>query len=209
MKYLKKNWKAILTVLLFVIMLPFAIKGFIAWFKQWKESRKDKGNGGSNRPSSSDRKSLKELVMSQIGIEEYAGERSNGEVDKYFRKLGYSTMKDDTPWCGAFVGWALKELGFGISKQPLRARSFEHCVGDDLPDHNGEYNYSKANPYETVIVAWRNSPTSSTGHVGFFVREEGDYVILCGGNQGDKVSDDYRMKKERITRAFNPVKSLV
>jgi len=202
MKYIKKNWKMLLTVIMFLITLPFAIKGFISWYKGLKSG---KGGSSGSKPSTSDKKSLMELVRSQIGVEEFQGERSNVEVEKYFKRLGYNTMTDDTPWCGAFVGWALSKLGFEISKQPLRARSFEQCQGNDLPESDGVYNFSKANPYETVVVAWRNSPTSSAGHVAFFVREEENHVVLCGGNQGDKVDDTYPMEKERITRVFNPV----
>jgi len=149
---------------------------------------------------------LADFVKSQRGVKEFDGKPSNSVIDKWFQRLGYNSLGDETPWCGAFVGYSLLHLGYVIASIPLRARDYENCLGDDLPENNGDYNLMNAKPYHTVVVSWRNSETAGTGHVGFFVREEGNYIILCGGNQNDEVNDSYRLPKARVTRVFNPVK---
>jgi len=39
------------------------------------------------------------------------------------------------------------------------------------------------------VVFWRVSRRDWRGHVGFFVRREGDKIITLGGNQNDQVSE--------------------
>jgi len=38
-------------------------------------------------------------------------------------------------------------------------------------------------------VLWRDDPQSWKGHVAFFVREDGDDVVLLGGNQLESVRE--------------------
>ncbi len=152
---------------------------------------------------------LQTAIMQEMGTQELAGADSNPEVEEYFQALGYNTLKDDTPWCGAFVGFILKTNGYKISNQPLRARSYEDIDGEDL-----QFNTKVASktagviPYHTVVVAWRESQSSGKGHVGFIAEDLGDKFRVAGGNQSNEVNDTYLLPKGRVTRVFNPVKSL-
>lgn len=144
---------------------------------------------------------LRENVIKEIGVKELSGEASNTEVEKYFEELGYNE-KDDTPWCAAFVNYQLKKAGYEYADKTkklssLRARDLEKIAGKDIE-------LTDALPYSTVVVAWRENENTGLGHVGFFVRDDGDNVILCGGNQSDEVNDTYKLAKNRITRVFNP-----
>jgi len=40
-------------------------------------------------------------------------------------------------------------------------------------------------------VLWRDDPASWKGHVGFWLREEGDRVVLLGGNQLEAVREHH------------------
>jgi uncharacterized protein (TIGR02594 family) len=196
MKNQKKKNKIILIILLVVGLLLaglglfFLIRG-----RKPNEETGDLGTDGYEN--------LRKEVIKSIGTKELKGEESNTVIEQYFKELGY-TEKDDTPWCGAYANYMLKQNGFEYADKAkglsaLRARDLEKVKGKDI-------DLKDALPYSTVVVAWRESKGSGLGHVGFYVREEDDFVVLCGGNQSDEVNDTYKLDKKRITRVFNPVK---
>ena len=83
-----------------------------------------------------------------------------------------------TAWCAAFVNWCLKQagaphLGYATAKSWL------------------EFGQTIANPvYGCItIIKPSNSTGSTTGHVAFYVRHEGNKIVLLGGNQSDRVKE--------------------
>ena len=121
-----------------------------------------------------------EAAGGYLGIEEWPGARHSPDVLAFFRKAGHGQLRDDeTPWCAAFVGAVLAECGLTPSGS-LAARSYENW-GRNVERHDAE-------PGD-VVVLWRGSPANWQGHVGFLVRFESDRVVLRGGNQGNKATD--------------------
>lgn len=119
-----------------------------------------------------------EAAGGYLGTEEWPGAKHNPQVVGFFAASGNSGIKDDeTPWCAAFVGAVLAQLGLPHTGK-LNARSYAEW-GDDVP-------MSKVRPGDVVVLT-RGAPPS--GHVGFVVNILGDKVIIRGGNQGNKVSD--------------------
>ncbi|MDX5412896.1 MAG: TIGR02594 family protein [Rhodobacterales bacterium] len=115
-----------------------------------------------------------------LGLEEWPGPKHNPTVVKMFADVGHSWVTDDeTPWCAAFVGSVLGSLSLPHTGR-LNARSYKD-YGTSVP-------VDEARPGD-IVVFWRNSPESADGHVAFFVRFEGENLIVRGGNQGNKVSD--------------------
>lgn len=119
------------------------------------------------------------LALAARGMREIPGSKHNPEVVQMFADVGHDWVKDDeTAWCAAFVGAMLKRAGMAHTGK-LNARSYaewgEHV---DLND---------AQPGD-IIVFWRGSPDSWKGHVGFFVRWEGDSALVVGGNQSNAVN---------------------
>ena len=115
-----------------------------------------------------------------LGLEQWPGAAHNPTIVAMFADKGHSWVQDDeTPWCAAFVGSVLAQLGLPHTGK-LNARSYlDWGEGVDLQD---------AQPGD-VVVLWRISPSAWQGHVGFFAGIDGDRVILRGGNQGNRVSD--------------------
>ena len=107
-------------------------------------------------------------------------EGHNPKVLKYFADVGHDWVKDDeTAWCAAFVGAKLKAVGLPHTGK-LNARSYL--------DWGQSVEIGAAEPGD-VVVLWREDPDSWKGHVAFFVRYEGDKVILLGGNQANQVNE--------------------
>ncbi|MFN3953204.1 MAG: TIGR02594 family protein [Pararhodobacter sp.] len=121
-----------------------------------------------------------EAAGAYLGVEEWPGARHNPVIQGFFAASGHNPNEpDETPWCAAFVGAVLAELGLPNTGR-LNARSYlDWGVPVDLRE---------ARPGD-VVVLWRGQPRGWQGHVGFLVGFEGDRIILRGGNQGNRVSD--------------------
>lgn len=119
-----------------------------------------------------------ELAFSQYGIKEIPGNEDNPEVIKYFNEIGFdgSKLKDETAWCSAYVNWVCKKSGLPFSGK-LDARSWLK-VGCKV-------NTPKLGD---VVVFWRESKSSWKGHVAFFIKEDGNFIWVLGGNQSNQVN---------------------
>jgi uncharacterized protein (TIGR02594 family) len=120
-----------------------------------------------------------ELARKELGTFEWA-DGSNPRVVQYFKDAGHPEVVDDAvAWCAAFVG-AMNARAGTPKTGKLNARSYQSW-GEEVP-------LSSAREGD-IVVFWRNSPDSWQGHVGFFVRRDGNSIIVLGGNQRDQVSE--------------------
>lgn len=118
------------------------------------------------------------LACSQMGRVEFPGKKSNGWIVHYLQSVKLWAKSDNVPWCAGFVGWVLTSLGFRGSGS-LMARSYLEWgqpveEGDERPGD--------------IVIFWRKSKKSRSGHVAFFCRFEGRFVHVAGGNQRDSTS---------------------
>ena len=122
-----------------------------------------------------------------LGLSEVAGTSSNPAVLAMLRLDAGSAIADDaTPWCSAFVNYVCWLLRLPRSKS-LAARSWlEVGAAVDLDDARVGWD---------VVILSRGDGTQpgpevtdAPGHVGLFSGRDGAWIMLLGGNQGDKVS---------------------
>jgi len=109
----------------------------------------------------------------ECGVDEHNHDR----IAVYLKVVGIS-YDPSIPWCAAFVAWTLKQSGMVYFKS-ARARDWL-SYGVDVTETNPP-------PYGSIIVLWRGSITASTGHVGFYLGSDLDYVWVFGGNQSSCV----------------------
>jgi len=111
------------------------------------------------------------------GTHEGTKRKPNPVVQAMFTDAGHPEIKDTTatPWCAVFVSSVMLRSGYAIGPS-MMARSFLNW-GEPCKSRLG-----------CVVVMWRGSPDSSSGHVGFLVQETDTHVYVLGGNQSDKVS---------------------
>jgi uncharacterized protein (TIGR02594 family) len=129
-----------------------------------------------------------QLALEQRGLREIPGAKHNPEVVKMFAEVGHSWVQDDeTAWCAAFVGAMLKRAGMAQTGK-LNARSYL--------DWGEPVEMSDAQPGD-IVVFWRGSRDGWQGHVAFFVRWEGDGLLVVGGNQMNAVNIS-KYPKDRI-----------
>ncbi len=115
-----------------------------------------------------------EIALGQYGIKERQG-GENSEILKYFREIGFPEIKEDeVPWCSAFVNWCVMKAGLPITKN-LAARSWLGWGTKQMVPEIGD------------IAVFRRGTTGWQGHVAFYVKNDGMYVWVLGGNQSDEV----------------------
>lgn len=145
-----------------------------------------------------------ELVLLQaskeIGTKEILGDKNNAQVLKYhaYSRVDNDLSKaqpDSVPWCASFVCYCLEMVGMG-STNSMGARSY---LGWGVS--------TKSAPLPgDVVVYWRGSKQGWSGHVGFFIKLEGEWIYTLGGNQSDAVNVskyhlDYLLDIRRSSKA--------
>lgn len=114
-----------------------------------------------------------------LGVKEWAGAKHNPEILDFWRGAGLTEITDDeTPWCAAFVGAVLGEVGLRGTGKP-NARSYLQW-GESVDLKDAEVG--------DVVVFWRGKPDGWQGHVAFYAGRVGNKIKVLGGNQGNSVS---------------------
>lgn len=115
-------------------------------------------------------------AWAEYGQREGDGAKNNPRIVKFYEDVGFGEVHhDEVAWCAAFVGACLERSGIR-STRLLLARSY---LQHGTPIETGRLG--------AVVVLSRGSDPA-LGHVGFWLGETGDSLILLGGNQGDAVS---------------------
>lgn len=120
------------------------------------------------------------IARGELGQRDYPGPtHNNPRILEYLRTTGQQTNADETSWCSAFVNWCMKQSGrSGTNNAAARSwLTYGQALASPIPG--------------TIVVLWRESPSSWKGHVGFFDGwDVGNRVRLLGGNQGGGVDWD-------------------
>lgn len=111
------------------------------------------------------------------GTHEGTKKKPNPLVQAMFADCGFPQFKDTTatPWCAAFT-WSLMKRAGHVVPNSLMARSGANW-GEPCEPKLG-----------CLVVMWRGSPTSASGHIGFYAGENDTHVFVLGGNQSDAVT---------------------
>lgn len=112
----------------------------------------------------------------EFGQAEYAGRRENPRIIALFREVGHAQIEsDEVAWCAAFCGACLERSGVR-STRSLLARSYL------------DWGQQLEKPRAGAIAVFRRGNDPSKGHVGFWLAETDEDVLLLGGNQSNAVS---------------------
>jgi uncharacterized protein (TIGR02594 family) len=113
-----------------------------------------------------------------MGVREIPGKTTAPVIAKWLRRLNAWWADDETPWCGAFVGGCLADIGLAKPKNWYRARAYL------------DYGYPLRKPEVGCIVVFNGgAKRPGGGHVGFVVAQ--DYqnrLMVLGGNQSNAVT---------------------
>jgi uncharacterized protein (TIGR02594 family) len=111
-----------------------------------------------------------------LGETERAGTRENPRIVAFFRDVGHpDVVRDEVAWCAAYVGACLERSGIS-STRSLLARSYL------------KWGTALTEPRIGAIAVLSRGSDAGKGHVGFWLGETDDSVVLLGGNQKNAVS---------------------
>lgn len=114
-----------------------------------------------------------------LGTDEIKGSRHNPKIVAWHKAVSGVEHPDEVPWCAAFVGGTLKEADVSIAGVNLMARSFSK-YGIAVPK-TGKLPVG-------AIGVFSSSRGPASGHVGYIVGSDANYVSVLGGNQSDSVT---------------------
>jgi uncharacterized protein (TIGR02594 family) len=115
-------------------------------------------------------------AWAELGAREVPGPAANARIAAFYREVGHPRITgDETPWCAAFLGACLERAGIA-STRSLLARSYLRW-GSGI-----------ATPRLGAIAVFTRGEDPGAGHVGFWLGEGGEEIMLLGGNQADMVS---------------------
>lgn len=115
------------------------------------------------------------IAFEELNTTEFAGNDHNPRIIEYHSTTTLKARADEVPWCSSFVNWCVEQAGIEGTKSAA-ARSWLQW-GDTL-----------GQPQKGCIVVFSSSRGPTSGHVGFFVREEGTHILVLGGNQSNSVN---------------------
>jgi uncharacterized protein (TIGR02594 family) len=118
-----------------------------------------------------------DVAFAERGTRRFPTGQTNPRIVEYNDCTNLRGYDDKISWCSSFVNWCLAQLGIAGTGSAL-ARSWL------------EWGISLESPVAGCIaVLTRDDPNSWKGHVGFFLRMDGDFVFLFGGNQLEEVRE--------------------
>ena len=117
------------------------------------------------------------IARGEIGVRSFPAGSSNPRVTEYHAGTNIAGYDDKASWCSSFAQWTLGRAGIAGTGSALARSWLAWGEAIDEPRHG------------CIAVLWRDDPLSWKGHVGFFVRFDGDDVVLLGGNQLEAVRE--------------------
>lgn len=134
-----------------------------------------------------------DIAFKYLGVTEISGSKHSSVITSWLLRLGAWWSDDETPWCGVFTGYVMKEAGYTIPKYYMRAKAWL------------DWGVPAMFPVQGCIAIFDRK---GGGHVGFVVGQDvkGNLFVL-GGNQGNKVSVAM-FDKKRIVGYRLPVGSV-
>ena len=120
------------------------------------------------------------VAYDELGIKTLPLGESNSRVTEYHAGTNITGYDDKAAWCSSFINWVFSRVGISGTGSAL-ARSWL------------DWGLTLQSPIEgCVVVLEREEPTGWKGHVGFYLRTQGERVYLLGGNQlGAVCEHDY------------------
>lgn len=132
------------------------------------------------------------LRLRDKGIVEIPGKGNNPDIMYMAKVLKVWYPNDETAWCGLFVAYCLWLVGIK-DKRPTNILGAKNWKNYGVEIKKSEVSQGD------ILVFWRGTPTSGSGHVGFYTGETKDAYRVLGGNQGNTVSEVWVAKARLVS----------
>jgi uncharacterized protein (TIGR02594 family) len=117
------------------------------------------------------------IALAEVGVKEFPGAADNPRIIEYLKSTLLEppyNSEDETAWCSAFVNWCMERAGFeGTDSAWARSWLSWGRVIDS--------------PERGCVAIFQRNQDGYSGHVGFFLEQSMEGILLLGGNQSDSV----------------------
>lgn len=120
-----------------------------------------------------------DVMRERLGTKEVAGKKHNPAIVSMFADVGHPEVTDDeTAWCAAATGSALKACNLPIPPKNVNLMARSYCT----------YGVKTA-PKPGAIAIWPRGNSAWQGHVNIVESVTDDGKVICiGGNQSNAVT---------------------
>ena len=117
------------------------------------------------------------IAKAEIGVRTFPIGESNPRIMEYHEGTNISGYDDKAAWCSSFLNWVFRKSDHQGTNSAL-ARSWL------------DWGATLSEPcYGCVAILERERAGGWQGHVGFFLKIDGEEIYLLGGNQLDEVRE--------------------
>ena len=137
------------------------------------------------------------------GVSEVAGSQSNDKILKIIQ-WAMPWIKDDSKaaWCAIFLSWIINQVNLHNlepAMPPIKLARHFNQVGIEV----------EKPIMGDIVIFWRGKKNGWKGHVGIFIRQEGNVIYTLGGNQNNQInirgySANRLLEYRRIIEPINP-----
>lgn len=129
-------------------------------------------------------------ARTHLGLTEVVGRTHNPVIMNWIDQLGAQVLgikpnDDETPWCGTFMAWVMKEAGINAPSIAIRAAQWGRV---------GKWGRELVGPRLGCVLVFTRQ---GGGHVGLYMGEDETHYHVLGGNQLNSVSV-MRLEKSRL-----------
>lgn len=117
------------------------------------------------------------IAYGEQGVRRSPPGQTNARIVEYNAFTNLRGYDDKISWCSSFVSWCLAQLDISGTGSALARSWLEWGISLETPVPG------------CIAVLSRDDPNSWKGHVGFFLRMDGDFIVLLGGNQLEEVRE--------------------
>jgi uncharacterized protein (TIGR02594 family) len=120
-----------------------------------------------------------QVAQKELGVRTFPPGECNPRIVEYHALTNIRGYDDKASWCSSFVNWSLAQVGISGTGSALARSWLEWGKPLEHPELG------------CIAVLSREEPDGWKGHVGFFLRFEGDRIYLLGGNQLEEVREHF------------------
>jgi uncharacterized protein (TIGR02594 family) len=119
-----------------------------------------------------------DVAYGELGQKEVPGQKDNPRIIEYHSKTTLKATDDEVPWCSSFVNWCFSKVGINGTGSARAISWKDWGVASELKPG-------------AVCVKSRTGGNHVFFFAGFQKRNGVDGCIALGGNQGDRVCENW------------------
>ena len=122
------------------------------------------------------------IAFRELGVKEIAGAANNERILEYHNCVRGGFNSDEIAWCSSFVNFAFMVAGDDTRTKSAASQSWIHWGVETKEPKLGD------------LVVFTNKKNPAFGHVGFYIDQIENAILVLGGNQKNSVSVQWYYK---------------